>query len=108
MSKKSNKFEQDQEKQINQLDEGLMSRLMRKILTKRFAKAVKIAYKDPTVRAAYEEWEKSSEDLFQTLKGTSKSQRHIRSDKFKKAIKTPGRKRSIAVTKALKDMGFDL
>ena len=108
MSKKSNKFEQDQEKQINQLNEGLMSRLMRKILTKRFAKAVKIAYKDPTVRAAYDEWHKSTDDLISTLKGTSKSQRHIRSDKFKKAIKTPGRKRSIAVTKALKDMGFDL
>jgi len=108
MSKKSNKLEQDQENQINNLSEGFMSRLMRKILTKRFAKAVKIAYKDPTVRAAYDDWHKSTDDLISTLKGTSKIQRHIRSDKFKKAIKDPGKKRAAAVNKALRDMGFDL
>jgi len=108
MAKKSNKLEQDQENQINKLNEGFMSRLMRKILTRNFEKAVKIAYKDPSVRAAYAEFDKATEDLLSTLKGTSKLQKHIRSDKFKKAIKHPGNKRAIAVNKALRDMGFDL
>ena len=108
MAKKSNKFEQDQEKQINELNEGFMSRLMKKIVTKRFAKVAKLAVKDPTFRAAYDEWTKSTEDLLSTLKGRSKSQRHLRSDKFKKSIEKPGKSRTKAVNKALRDMGFDL
>ena len=46
MAKKSNKLEQDQENQLNKLNEGFMSRLMRKIITKKFEKVVNIAYKD--------------------------------------------------------------
>ena len=88
MAKKSNNLEQKQEKQINSINEGFMSRLMRKILTKNFEKAVKIAYKDPTVRAAYAEFDKATEDLLSTLKGTSANQRHIRSDKVNKQTKT--------------------
>ena len=104
MAKKSNKFEQDQEKQINELNEGFMSRLMKKIVTKRFAKVAKLAVKDPTFRAAYDEWTKSTEDLLSSLKGISKTQRHIRSDKYKKAIEKPGKARA----KAIRDLGKQL
>ena len=88
MAKKSNKLEQDQENQINKLNEGFMSRLMRKILTRNFEKAVKLAYKDPSVRAAYAEFDKSTEDLLSTLKGSSVRQRHIRSKKSDKQTRT--------------------
>jgi len=88
MSKKSNKLEQDQENQINQINEGFMSRLMRKILSKRFEKVMKVAYKDPSVRAAYAEFDKATEDLLSTLKGTSARQRHIKSKKSDKQTRT--------------------
>ena len=88
MSKKSNKLEQDQEKQINSLNEGFMSRVMKKILTKRFAKVAKIAAKDPVFKASYDEWTKATEDLLSTLKGTSANQRHIKSKKSKKQMRT--------------------
>tara|TARA_R110001592_G_scaffold358125_1_gene662279 strand:+ start:249 stop:566 length:318 start_codon:yes stop_codon:yes gene_type:complete len=88
MSKKSNKLEQDQEKQINSLNEGFMSRLMKKILTKRFVKVAKIAAKDPVFKASYDEWEKATDDLLSTLKGTSANQRHIKSKKSKKQMRT--------------------
>ena len=88
MSKKSNKLEQDQEKQINSLNEGFMSRLMKKILTKRFAKVAKIAADDPIFKASYDEWAKATEDLLSTLKGTSAESRHLRSKKSKKQYRT--------------------
>jgi len=88
MAKKSNKLEQDQENQLNKLNEGFMSRLMRKILTKQFEKVMNVAYKDPSVRAAYAEFDKATEDLLSTLKGSSVRQRHIRSKKSKKQYKT--------------------
>ena len=104
MAKKSNKFEQDQEKQINELNEGFMSRLMKKILTKRFAKVAKLAAKDPSFRAAYDEWSKSTEDLLSTLKGTSKGMQRHRSAKVQKAIEKPGKARA----KAIRDLGKEL
>ena len=59
MSKQSNKFEQEQLNQINKLDEGLMSRFMKKILSRRFAKFMKAAYKYPATRDAYDAFYKS-------------------------------------------------
>lgn len=104
MSKKSNKLEQDQEKQINSLNEGFMSRLMKKILTKRFAKVAKIAAKDPVFKASYDEWAKATDDLLSTLKGTSKGMRRHRSAKVQKAISKPGKARD----KAIRDLGKEL
>tara|TARA_R110000851_G_scaffold112323_3_gene236410 strand:- start:2573 stop:2896 length:324 start_codon:yes stop_codon:yes gene_type:complete len=88
MAKKSNKLEQDQENQLNKLNEGFMSRLMRKIITKKFEKVMNVAYKDPSVRAAYAEFDKATEDLLSTLKGSSVRQRHIRSKKSDKQTRT--------------------
>jgi len=105
MSKKSNKLEQDQEKQINSLNEGFMSRLMKKILTKRFAKVAKIAAKDPVFKASYDEWAKSTEDLLSTLKGTSANQRHIRSKKSDKQTRT-AKGRQAHIDNMMKKWGY--
>jgi len=106
MSKKSNKLEQDQEKQLNQLNEGFMSRLMRKILSKRFAKVMKLAYDDPSVRAAYAEYDKATEDLLSTLQGTSKGMKRHRSAKFQKSISKPGKSRTKAIKQLGKELGY--
>lgn len=87
---------------------GFFSWTWKQYFLRRFEKIAHTAYNDKGVREAYDEYNKSTDELLSTLKGTSKMQRHLRSDKFKKAIDKPGKERSRAVTKALKDMGFDV
>ena len=85
-----------------------IKRIIHKILIRRFEKIAHTAQNDKTYRKAHDEWVKSTDDLLSTLKGRSKSQRHLKSDKFKKSIEKPGKSRTKAVNKALRDMGFDL
>ena len=66
---------------------GFFQYLWKQYFIKKVEKIVHKAYEDGEVRKAYEEYDKATDDLLSTLKGTSKIQRHIRSDKFKKAIK---------------------
>ena len=106
MAKKSNKLEDKQLKQINTINEGIMSRFMKKILTKRFARILKVGYNDPTVRAAYDAFYKSVDELESELKGSSRDQRHMKSKKFKKAISKPGKDRKAAVRDMMKRWGY--
>jgi hypothetical protein len=111
MSKKSNKLEQAQETQINQIDrlnEGLFSSLMRRILTRNFEKAVSLAYNDPNVRAAYDKFDASTEELLNTMKGTTPLMTHLNSPEFRKQTAKPGKARSRALVDAMKQMGFDI
>ena len=82
-----------------------MSRLMKKILTKRFAKVAKIAAKDPVFKASYDEWAKATDDLLSTLKGTSANQRHIRSKKSDKQTRT-AKGRQAHIDNMMKKWGY--
>jgi len=59
----SNKLEQRALDQINQIDEGIFSGFLEKLISGRLKKQLKILEKDPQLNAAFERFNKSAEDL---------------------------------------------
>ena len=75
---------------FDEMDEmgGFFSWTWKQYFIRRFEKTMNSAYNNAAVRQAYEDYDKSTEDLLSTLKGTSANQRHIRSKKSDKQTKT--------------------
>jgi len=87
---------------------GFFQWLWKQYFIKKFEKIVHKAYEDGEVREAYEEYDKSTDDLLSTLKGTTPAMKHIKSAKYKKAISKPGKGRTDAIKKALRMADIDI
>jgi len=59
----SNKLEQRALEQINKIDEGIFSGFLEKLISGRLKKQLKVLEKDPQLKASFERFEKSVEDL---------------------------------------------
>tara|TARA_B100001142_G_scaffold53785_1_gene51994 strand:+ start:271 stop:639 length:369 start_codon:yes stop_codon:yes gene_type:complete len=73
--------------EINEMG-GFFSWTWKQYFLRRFEKKAHIAYNDKTYRKTHDDWSKSVDELLSTLKGTSANQRHIRSKKSKKQMRT--------------------
>jgi len=61
-------IEQKQLKHINQINEGLFSKFFKKLLSSRIYNVLKMAERDPQLRAATDAYQKATEDLYTNMK----------------------------------------
>lgn len=68
----SNKLEQRALNQINQIDEGIFKGFLEKLISGRLKKQLKALEKDPQLKASFERFEKSVQDLEHDVETFSK------------------------------------
>tara|TARA_B100000795_G_scaffold222170_1_gene177007 strand:+ start:254 stop:649 length:396 start_codon:yes stop_codon:yes gene_type:complete len=85
---------------------GFFQWLWKQYFIKKFEKIAHKAYNNNGVREAYDKYYKATDNLLSTLKGTSKTQRHIKSKKSKEMTKT-AKGRQAHIDDMMKRWGYD-
>ena len=85
---------------------GFFQWLWKQYFIKKFEKIMHKAYKNKEVRKAYNDYDKATDDLLSTLKGTSGTQKHIRSKKSREMTKT-AKGRQAHIDDMMKRWGYD-